>query len=444
MALSRYLKIYPCPDKADSLLVYSTQKGSLIRISSALLAAARENRLDESDRRTLSRLAIITGDQSAERNEMISTITKANGRSSRFKAIVVVNLDCNLACPYCYEAPFRGRQYMSAATARQLIDVLIRDQFCQGRDVQLDFYGGEALLSKSLVTGIAASLSAAAEIHGKRFSFGMVTNGTLLTRAVVEELLPFGFTGARVTLDGPKEIHDRQRPFISGKGSFNGIIRSLKKAWDLIELQIGGNFTRENYHHYPRLLDHLLEEGLTPDKLGLIQFSPVIPQSGNSSKVSVVAGCTSSAEPWLAEAVMFLREETLKRGFAVHKPAIAACMVELSNHFAINYDGTLFKCPAFMGWPHLSVGTLAGGIRDYSLSHNLDLWKNEECLNCSYLPICFGGCRFLTLLKNGSMERPECRREFYDATLERVIHQDLQYFHCKAGDKAAPIVLQQS
>ncbi|WP_243375295.1 geopeptide radical SAM maturase [Geotalea sp. SG265] len=427
MPLSRYLKIYPCTDKVDSFIVYSTKKGSLIRISSALLAAAREDRLDESDRRTLSRLAIITEDQSAEREKMISAVTRACGRSSSFKAVVVVNLDCNLACPYCYEAPFRGRQYMSAATAGQLIDMLVRDQFSRGRDVQLDFYGGEALLSKSLVAGIAASLSTAAKTHGREFSFGMVTNGTLLTRGVVEELLPFGFTSARVTLDGPKEIHDRQRPFISGKGSFNSIIRNLQNVWDLIELQIGGNFSAENYREYPRLLDHLLQEGLTPDKLGMVQFSPIIPKAGNPSKISIAAGCTSSAEAWLAEAAPFLREETLKRGFAVHKPTMGGCMVEFANYFAINYDGTLFKCPAFMGWPQLSVGTLAGGIRDYSVSHNLDLWKNEECLNCSYLPICFGGCRFLSLLNNRTMDRPECRKGFYDATLERIIRQDLQY-----------------
>ncbi|ACM21552.1 radical SAM domain iron-sulfur cluster-binding oxidoreductase [Geotalea daltonii FRC-32] len=432
MPLSRYLKIYPCPDKADSFIVYSTRKGSLIRVSSALLAAAREGTLGEADRRTLSRLAVFTEDLDAERNEMLSTVDRANRSTSRFKAIIVLNLDCNLACPYCYEDPFRGRHYMSAATAGQLIETLVDNQLRQDRDVQLDFYGGEALLSKSLLTKIAAALSDAAHSHGRKFSFGMVTNGTLLTRSTVEELLPLGFTGAKVTLDGPKEIHDRQRPFISGNGSFDTIVSNLKGVWDLIDLQIGGNFSPDNYRQFPRLLDHLLKEGLTPDKVGLIQFSPIIPKAAKSAEISFVSGCTSSADAWLAEAALFLREETLKRGYAVHKPAMAACMVEFDDYMAVNYDGRLFKCPAFIGWPELSVGTLTDGISDYSVSHNLNLWKNEQCLDCSYLPICFGGCRFLTLVKNNAIEGLDCRKEFFDATLEQIVIQDLRY---RAGKK---------
>jgi uncharacterized protein len=240
-------------------------------------------------------------------------------------------------------------------------------------------------------------------------------------------LLPLGFTSAKVTLDGPRQIHDRQRPFVSGKGSFDTIVGNLQEIADLIDLQVGGNFTAGNYREYPPLLDHLLAKGLTPDRLGLVQFAPIIPKATNTPKGGFAATCSSSAEEWLAEAALYLREETLRRGYAVHKTAMSACMVEFADFLAINYDGTLFKCPAFIGWPQLSVGTLATGIIDYSASHNLDLWKTDQCLDCSYLPICFGGCRFLTLATHGVIDRIDCRKDFYDATLEAILRQDLSY-----------------
>jgi uncharacterized protein len=73
----------------------------------------------------------------------------------------------------------------------------------------------------------------------------------------------------------------------------------------------------------------------------------------------------------------------------------------------------------------LRVGSLAEGIGDYRESHNLDVWKNEECLECAYLPLCFGGCRFLRKLKTGAIDGVDCRRAMLDATLETVVRQDL-------------------
>jgi uncharacterized protein len=315
---------------------------------------------------------------------------------------------------------------MSPATAGLLVATVIREQIGRGRDVELDFYGGEPLLALPLIREIAPPLREAARARGTKFSFFLVTNGTLLTRPVVEELLPLGLAGAQVTLDGPPEIHDRQRPYVSGTGSFDTIVANIREVCDLVPLRVGGNCTAENYREFPRLLDHLLAEGITPERLQLVQFGAVVPKAGRTAGPDT-AGCVSSGEPWLREAAPFLREEILIRGFRADKPTMAACMVEFDNDLVVNYDGTLYKCPAFMGWPELAVGTLADGVMDYSLSHNLELWKNEECLRCPYLPLCFGGCRNLTLLRTGALHEVDCRRDFYDAVLERFVRQDLAY-----------------
>ena len=425
--LSRYVKIYPCRDRPGSHLLYSSKKGSVVRASADLLAAIKSETLSAGDRETLTRLAILNDDPAVERASMADVVSRANQRCNKFKAIVVLNLDCNLACPYCFEEPFRSGRHMTSVTADLLVETIINEQILRGRTVELDFYGGEPLLSLPLLRVIAATLQSAARDRENQFSFGMVTNGTLLTRPLVEELVPFGFTGARITLDGPRDIHDRQRPFISGRGSFDAIIANIKATWDLLDLQVGGNFTQATYREIPRMLDFLLAEGITPEKLGLIQFAPILPKSGKKADRNVCAGCITGNEPWLAEAALFLREETMKRGFTTFKPTMAACKVEFTNDFVVNYDGLLYKCPAFMGWPELSIGTLADGVGDHSVSHNLELWKTDECLECAYLPLCFGGCRLLPLLNHGSIDRVDCRKEFYDTVLERFILQDLRY-----------------
>jgi uncharacterized protein len=151
-----------------------------------------------------------------------------------------------------------------------------------------------------------------------------------------------------------------------------------------------------------------------------------MPKSDGSNMGDHAATCACCNEPWAIEANLFLREEIMKRGFPVSKLRAAACMIEFGNDLVVGYDGGLYKCPAFMGDESLQIGSLAEGVSDYRASHNLDLWKTDECLECPYLPLCFGGCRFMRRLKTGAIDGIDCRRAMYDASLERLVRQDLE------------------
>jgi uncharacterized protein len=423
MPLSRYMKIYPDPDRPGSALLYSTRKVAVVRVSETLLAAALEGSLTDPDRATLRRLEMWVDDSTAEREAMIALVDHTNSHSGVFAATVVLTLDCNLACPYCFEDHFRGNHAMSEETALLLVAHVKREQIARGRDVELRFYGGEPLMAISRLKEIAGPLRDAATVAGTKFSCSLVTNATLLTRPVVEDLLPFGLHSAQITLDGPAEIHDRQRPFVSGRGSFATIVANLCSVYDLITIKLGGNFTRDNYHQFSAMLDALLAAGIDPAQLGPVQFAPIHPKSGGHDPHG--AACVFGSEPWLIEANLFLRAETMRRGFSVEKPHMGVCMIELANNLVVAYDASLYKCPPLMGWPEFAIGTLADGINDYRHSHNLDVWKNEECLECAYMPLCFGGCRFFNKLKTGSIDGVDCRRAMLDASLETIIKQDL-------------------
>jgi uncharacterized protein len=422
MPLSRYLKTWPCYDKEDHFILYSTKKGAVTRVSSALLSAAKSGALTDAARETLTRLEIWCEDLAAERRTMHDILTVSNGKKNKFHAQLVLNLDCNLACTYCYEEPFRHKQHMTDEVASQAV-ALLSGHLASGLDLEVDFYGGEPLLSVPLLKRIAAQLKPVAAEHGRSFSFFLFTNGTLLTRKLVEELLPFGLTGALVTLDGTREIHDRQRPFVSGKGSFDLIVANIRDVCQLINIDLGGNYNQETFRQFPQLLDYLVESGITPDRISNVQFSPISAKSTSSH--DGFASCATADASCVQAAVPFLRREIKRRGFAQPKPKIGACMVEFSNFLVINHDGAFYKCPTFMGWPELSVGSLADGIIDYRDSHKLLFWQNDECLDCAYLPLCFGGCRLNPLLKNGSINELDCRREFFDATLEQLVRQNL-------------------
>ena len=427
MRLSHYVKIYPCPDDPGKLLLYSTKRGAAIRVPESLLVSITDNTLSNENRETLLRLGFLAPDTEAEKREMLEVFSEANRLGTKFTAQVVLNLDCNLACTYCYEGGMKGRSYMSTDTASLLAGVAESGYIDHGKGVELCFYGGEPLMSLDLIVSLSERLQKSTSAKGSGYSFTMVTNGTLLNSSMVDKLLPLGFTGAKITLDGPRENHDRFRPFVSGKGSFDLIVANVKEVCDRIDIQVGGNYTQENYREFPRLLDFFLQEGITPERLSLVKFDPVMKSGGEFSLPEFNEGCASTDEPWMMEASLYLREEILMRGFHTPKVRPAGCMIENPNDLIVNWDGTLFKCPAMLGWRDMAIGDLETGIIDYTESYNMEVWKKEECLDCAYLPLCFGGCKYLTLLRSGRIDDVDCRKGYLDATLEELVRQDLKY-----------------
>jgi uncharacterized protein len=363
---------------------------------------------------------------------MARLVEQTNATSTTFSATVALTMNCNLACSYCFEDNFRAGQTMSEETADQLVEYVVREQLGRKRDLEIRFYGGEPLMAMPILKRIAGALRDAAQAAGQKFSCSMVSNATLLTRSVVEELLPYGLSAVQITLDGSREIHDLQRPFVSGKGSFDVILSNLKEVYDLVTLKPGGNFNRDNYREFPAMLDAMGEAGIDPGKVGAVQFGAIHPKTGGHDPLG--SNCFANDEPWIVDALLYLREQTVARGFKTDPVAMGVCMVELDATLVVNWDGSLYKCPAFLGWPELAVGTLADGIGDYSESHNLTLWHNDECLDCAYLPLCFGGCRLVPKLNHGIIDQVNCRRNYYDQALEKLVMQDLR---AKASKRSA-------
>lgn len=428
MHLSHYLKIYPWAASADQLLLFSTKKASKVLLARQTLHSIQAGRISPADEALLSGLGMLVADPEAEKRTMQGLLDDLNQTHADLNVTVVLNFDCNFACIYCYEGDMKGRLYMSEQTAEQLV-AFIKRKFTAGKkNLVVDFYGGEPLLSTGLIVALSQELKNFAEGRGAAYRFSLITNGALLKPKVAEQLAALGCDHVKITLDGPPEVHDRYRPFRSGAGSFDVIINNIRETCDLLSIGIGGNFDRTTWRQFPRLLDRLEKEGLTPDKIAAVKFDPISNRpAGTGALTDYHGGCMDINEPWLIEAGSFLRAAVLKRGYHTPKPRPMFCLVENRNACVVNFDGLIYKCPAFIGQTGYAAGDLAAGLHDYSAAYRLDIWKNRECAECEYLPLCFGGCRYMTFVRNGSIDGVDCKRAYLDATLETFIKQDVQY-----------------
>lgn len=94
--------------------------------------------------------------------------------------------------------------------------------------INIGFYGGEPLINFPI---IKKTVDYAKEIFaGKDIPFALTTNAVLLS----DEILRYfndNNVYMKVSLDGPKEIHDHHRKFPHGNASsFDYVVRALEKV----------------------------------------------------------------------------------------------------------------------------------------------------------------------------------------------------------------------
>lgn len=150
--------------------------------------------------------------------------------------ILVVTEDCNLRCRYCAFSDHyplnrsRTTKSMTFDLARRAVDYffeLARPERERNprRLFGVTFYGGEPLLEVDL---IARVIDYARERFPGLVIPVMTVNGTLLSPEVAKTLADRE-VHISISLDGPTPEQDRNRVFPSGQGSYEPVMRNLRR-----------------------------------------------------------------------------------------------------------------------------------------------------------------------------------------------------------------------
>ena len=139
---------------------------------------------------------------------------------------------CNLDCSYCYvynlgddgwkDQPRR----MSDAVMDSVIDQLGELSRSQAHPISVVLHGGEPLLlglaaTERLISGLRSGLRQDAGLH-------IQTNGVLLTNDYIDMFDRFD-VGISISLDGPAEVHDRNRIDRRGDGSHERVVAGVAR-----------------------------------------------------------------------------------------------------------------------------------------------------------------------------------------------------------------------
>lgn len=164
---------------------------------------------------------------------------------------------CNARCVYCFEL---GIEYetMSDEIVEQTIQY-IKDTHRKDSTIQLHWFGGEPLVGKLIITRICKGLKDA----NIQYRSNMITNGSLITEEVAKSAKDdWHLSNVQITLDGREEIYCERKRYVSFEGSpYQAVIKGIHTLLkENIRVSIRLNVDEENLEELHKLVDELENE----------------------------------------------------------------------------------------------------------------------------------------------------------------------------------------
>ncbi|MFB6088222.1 MAG: radical SAM protein, partial [Candidatus Aenigmatarchaeota archaeon] len=142
--------------------------------------------------------------------------------------IITPTLRCNQKCLYCHsEVPgnTNSEKYdLEWQTAKKIIDFSMKSN---SNILRYEFQGGEPLLNYKTIEKIINYAKELAVKKNKKVKFTLVSNLTTLDEDILESLSRNNVE-ISTSLDGPKEIHNANRKYIGGRGTYEDVIENIQ------------------------------------------------------------------------------------------------------------------------------------------------------------------------------------------------------------------------
>ncbi len=358
--------------------------------------------------------------------EVIRNKFLSDKNDSALEFLFVPTLDCNLSCIYCYQERFSTT--MSKNICKKIINLAQEKLLNENINrINVDWYGGEPLLAFNTISYLSSNLIDLSEKHNCSYNASITTNGTLLNAKMLDLLLSLFVSKFQVSIDGPRETHDKRRMYKHEKiSSFDRIIENIYKIVDKADLYVRINVDNENLEQAFTLLEYFKEKGLF--NVSSFGFYPYLAMTGPLNPCKpfncnpLVTGKFYKKNMKFQKRVFeYSNKKKLYPIFDYPFALGVPCGALKNNFYCFDPKGRYYKCGIQIGELDKHCGDVNG-----TLNHTQnELWeqytplKDEECVECKYLPFCMGGCPKVLFDKNSFYDKEGC--EYWKNHLEEII-----------------------
>lgn len=317
---------------------------------------------------------------------------------------------CNLDCEYCFYLK-KGELYPNTRSFRMTDEVLeafvrqyIESHPMGTEEINFAWQGGEPTLMGVDFFQKAVAFQQGYARPGVRISNSLQTNGTRLNDEWGLFLRENHFL-VGLSIDGPREMHDRYRLDKRGEGTFDQVMAGLellkRHAVDFNTLTVvndaNGSYPIEVYNF-------LKSTGST-----FFQFIPIVEREENGIGARSVGSeqygrfLNGIFDTWLRQGDVgriFVRDFDTFLALVMGYPSPICVHAETCGRaVALEHNGDLYSCDHFVN-PEDHVGnilqTTLGAMLDDAQQSTFGTNKRDKlphyCRSCEFLKVCNGGC----------------------------------------------------
>lgn len=378
---------------------------------------------------------------------------------NNFLSHLILNIteSCNMRCRYCgfggtYEYRRTHRKVsMSWKVMKKALDFFfsrcgLRENVLK-KPLLLGLYGGEVLTEYRRMFKAVEYIK---EYYPNLFpgiSFSITINGTLLTRDIIEKLIHYNFV-LPISLDGPRYIHDRNRMFKNGSGTYDTIMRNLEliksmnpdyykknvfflsvvtppyNHWDVIdffrvtagELQSSCSFNMADPFDTTYFDQFNMEEEEKKHRQQANELNQELidKRSKGEEDAILMAFLKDRCEDLHHRKIFKLPESTYPNGL---------CLPGVQKLF-VHTDGTFHICERIN--LHFSIGDVDNGFNVGKIFGLIEKYieTTDHCKNCWAVRFC-SSC-FLSAIKNDIFSH-ERKQEYCDSFRESLLSRFIVY-----------------
>jgi His-Xaa-Ser system radical SAM maturase HxsB len=362
--------------------------------------------------------------------------------------IFVLTNQCNTSCVYCQAQSNmqHGVGKMTIETARKAVDIALSGN---SNNLTFEFQGGEPLLNYDVIRFIIEYTEA--NKHHKYVEYNLVSN---LTRLTNDMLNFFKEHNVRIStsIDGDKVLHNTNRPYVGGKGTYEDVKVKLKEVQKL-DLSSGAiqTTTRYSLNKYKDIIDTYISLGLNS-----LFLRPLTPLGFALESWERIGYDYKDFLKFYKNSIEYIIEKN-KEGIHFSEGHAGIFLAHILEKRPINYmelrspcgagigqmayyyDGKIFTCDEGrmfyeMGHDDFQLGTVDNTYNElidnpicWSVATASTLESIPGCCDCAYQPFC-GTCPILNLAfdKNIFPTRPNDYKCGIYAGMLNVIFSILQ------------------
>lgn len=319
--------------------------------------------------------------------------------------------NCNMRCRYCFYADEQEHRevfshgIMSKDTMHRIIDRVLE---YGDRNCTLAFQGGEpTLVGLGFYEDMAEYVASRENPRRIRFQYAIQTNGYNIDEKWARFWAEHHYL-VGVSLDGPKELHDRYRKDAAGSGTFNrimGALRILEKyhvEYNILTVVTAAtarsgqrvyNFFKKNHIHYQQYIECLdpLEEipggqeySLTPEK-----YEEFLKSMFDAWYLDARSG-KPTYNRYFQNLMLILNGQP---------PESCNMRGVCGRQWVIEADGSVYPCD-FYALDEWCLGNIREDDFEKMDQRREELgfvrWServHEDCKECQWFGLCRGGCR---------------------------------------------------